>query len=387
MDSGYGITTTGYSKKTYNDLIQQYETRARSQDLFGEEIDFSDQDPHKQLIVPIVEMFAEVWELLEQVFYSASPKYAEGVPLKATGKYIGIAGKQSSNSTGIERFNGSAGTIIPSNYQFGTESGVYFITTESKSIESSGYVDITIKAVEAGSSGNVPANTITKIVSPLIGLSSITNPAETIGGQDEESDVNFRTRYEESTAIGSGSTLDAVKSNLLTITGVEDVIITENETDIEVNGIPPHSFETFVYGGENTAVAQAIFDKKPGGIKAFGDIAIEIIDSQGITHTVGFSRPTSTSIWFKITKTVDANYPSDGDAQIKNAILNYMSNINLGEDIIIYKIISLISNLNLSGLFDIGVQLSTDGINYLNTNITINYDSIAVTTIDKIEVI
>lgn len=383
----YGITSTGFNKKTLDVLKAEFEENLKSEDAFGESIDFSEQDPLFQFSIPILYLVSELWEVAENVFYSASPKFAEGNLLSNTGKYIGIARKQASRSSGSIRITGDSDTSIDSGFRITTESGIAFETLEDAIIGEVGYVDASIIAVNTGSIGNVAQNTITVIANPLLGVTSVTNPEATTGGQDEESDTQFRVRYDTSTAISSGSTIDAIKANLLTLTGVEDVTITENETDEEVNGIPAHSFETFVYGGNDEDVAQGIFDKKPGGIKAFGTTTIDVEDTQGVLHTIGFTRPTSVDIYFKITKTVDSNYPINGDAQIKDAILGYMSEVKLGQDVILYKIISLVSNLNLSGLSDIIVELSLDGITYVSNNISIDTNSAAVTSLDKIEVI
>lgn len=393
MDDGYGIISTGFSKKTYNDLLSGLETKLRSADLFGQDIDFTDQDPLKQFSVPIIELFSEMWELGEQIFYAPSPKYAESNNLSSTGKFIGISRKQATRATGIVRFTGTAGTSIPSGYQIATDTKIYFVTTESKLIAQSGYIDVNIQAVSVGSSGNVAANTITKIVSPLIGLNSITNLNETTEGQDQESDTDFRLRYEASTANGAGSTYDAIKANVLKVTNVTDCVVTGNEEDTTVNSIPAHSFETLVKGGTDNDIAQAIFAKKPGGIKPYGTTTVNVTDTQGIAYTVGFSRPTNTNVWIKIDLTTDSNFPIsedpliDGNSRIKTAVLNYISNLKLGEDVIIYKIITIISALQLAGLLDMVITLSTDGTTYNASNIAIDSKNVAITDINKISII
>ena len=386
LDSGYGVTETGFNIRDFNSIATYVKSRLQSLDKFGANIDFTSTDPLYQFSVPFIELIAEMWEVAEQDFYVGSPKYSEGVPLTNTGKYIGIGRKQPFSAIGTERFTGTAGTKITKDTQISTETGVVFSPTQEGTITGT-YIDLPIQCTTSGAIGNTPANTITKIITPVIGLTSITNPTETSKGEDEETDTNFRTRYQESTELASGSTLDAVKAILLTLTGVQDVSIEENDNDTEENGIPAHSFETFVYGGADSDVAQSIFDKKPGGIKSYGTTNVNVTDSQGRVFNIGFSRPTSVPIWFKITKTVDTTCPADGDTQIKTAVLNYMKNIKLGEDIIVYKIISLISNLNLSGLLDIKVELSIDGTTYTDTNQAISTEQVAITDVNKVQVV
>lgn len=387
MADTYGVTSTGYVTKDYLTLMNDAESRLKSDDIFGSDIDFTENDPLYHFFSAICEGQAELWEVLGQIFYSASPKYSEGVNLSNIGKLIGISRKQASKATGAERFTGTAGTVIPANYQVQTNSGIIFLTTQTMSINSNGYVDIPIVAQSAGISGVVAANTIIKIVNPIIGLDSVTNLSDTVGGQDEETDIAFRTRYADSTASGDGSTVDAIRSNLKSVTGVTDATVTENVTDSTVNNVPPHSIFCLVNGGNDTDVAKAIFEKRAGGINTYGSTSVSITDSQGISHTINFSRPTHVNVWIKIDVTTNGDYPSDGNTRIIAVIKDYIDNIGVGQDVLIYKLIMTISSLNLAGLDDMSITLSTDGTTYTANNLTIDSDKIAVTTTDKIGVI
>lgn len=382
----YGITTTGFNRKTYNDLLEQFEADLKSQDAFGENIDFSQQDPLYQFSVPYIYMLSELWELAENVFYSTSPKFAEGVPLSNTGKFIGIARKQATKAEGIATFVGAAGTTIETGFLVGADSGVTFETKEKKVIPTSGSVDIPIIAQVAGSSGNTPANTITTIINPMIGLSSVTNNQETTKGQDQESDPQFRTRYDETTQGGDGSTAIAIRNNLLQVTGVSSATVKENDTNDTVDNIPAHSIFSLVKGGADTDVANSIFEKKPGGIGTYGSVSINVTDTQGIVHTINFSRPTNKNIWINVTITKGSDYPVDGDTLIQNAVVSYINALDIGEDIIVYKLINTIASLGISGIEDIAIQTSTDGTTFTSNNITVSAEENAITDIDKVVV-
>lgn len=385
--SGYGITVTGYAKRDFNSIKSYIENSLKSSDKFGADIDFSDADPLYQFTVPPMELLAELWEVAEQTFYINNPKYAEGVPLGYAGKYIGISKKQATKASGTARFTGTAGTVINFNFQIGTDTNIIFVTTETKIIPSIGYVDINIVAVNPGANGNTSENTIIKIISPLIGLDSVTNLSSTTGGQDEESDPNFRTRYFQSTSSGSGSTVDAIRAHVLKVTAVTDCVVKQNKTNSAVDGVPPHSIYVLVNGGDDTAIAKAILEKSPGGIDLYGTTTINIVDSQDVIQQIKFSRPTQKTVWIKVGITVDSDFPLDGNTQIKNAVLAYMASIKLGENVKIYKINAAITALNINGIDDMSITLSVDGVTYNAANISIDSDKIAVTDIEKIEVI
>jgi hypothetical protein len=79
-----------------------------------------------------------------------------------------------------------------------------------------------------------------------------------------------------------------------------------------------------VLGGTDAAVRTAILGSKAAGTRAYGSNTGTIVDSQGNSQQIDFTRPTTLSIWIIVngTKTA-AEYPSDGDAQIKQALVNY----------------------------------------------------------------
>lgn len=74
-----------------------------------------------------------------------------------------------------------------------TEGGVQFEVTTTTAVTNSG--DVPIKALVAGSDGNVPAGTITLFPVTLTGFTAVTNASPTTGGADAESDASLLQRY------------------------------------------------------------------------------------------------------------------------------------------------------------------------------------------------
>jgi len=71
-------------------------------------------------------------------------------------------------------------------------------------------LDLPIAALISGQAGDVLANTITVLASPVSGIDTINNAAPTTGGEDPESDAAFRIRFANFFAARSRATLDAV---------------------------------------------------------------------------------------------------------------------------------------------------------------------------------
>jgi len=54
---------------------------------------------------------------------------------------------------------------------------------------------VPVQALTPGTAGNVAADTITRMVTPIVGVDMVTNPAKTLGGSDTETDDARATRF------------------------------------------------------------------------------------------------------------------------------------------------------------------------------------------------
>ncbi len=122
------------------------------------------------------------------------------------------------------RYSGTHGAFVPAGAGVKTHDGsVSFVVTED--ISNSAWlaaqasyalpagvlsIDLPIVAAAAGASGNVLANTVTILASPVPGIDTINNVAPTSGGTDPETDAALRIRFTNFFAARSRGTLDAI---------------------------------------------------------------------------------------------------------------------------------------------------------------------------------
>lgn len=131
--------------------------------------------------------------LADQLFYDT----AEESSLDDHASRWGLARKAATFAVGVIDITGVDGTEIAEETQFSSDDGVVVEATESGTI-SGGTLSLNVRAVEAGSSGNLSDGTELEMVVPLVGVTTIEVDSSGLsGGQDQESDFKLRSRIRE----------------------------------------------------------------------------------------------------------------------------------------------------------------------------------------------
>lgn len=178
------------------------------------------------------------------------------------------------------------------------------------------------------------AGDISSIQTPLAGLLTARNRLDADIGRDEITDEDLRLLREDEIADAGSTTRAATIGAIRKLPDVISCTIFTNRTDvIDGDGVPPHSFETLVLGGDDQDIVNTIGLNLPDGIGTTGNTSGSFTDSEGTTETIFFSRPTEIDIYIRMTVRFNATlYPSDGDTQIKTAIITFGADEPTGSD-------------------------------------------------------
>lgn len=235
--------------------------------------------------------------------------------------------------------------------------------------------------IQAETAGAVEgyADSITVIETPIAGWASFNNPTDVTIGEDIETDAELRLRRKITLATSGASTIEAIRSRLLEIDEVTAARVFDNKTMVtDAFGRPPKSIEAVVQGGDDDEIAAVMWAVSPAGIELYGSTATTIIDSQGFTQPIEFSRPTGIPIYIDITVVTDpAIFPINGDDAIAEAIVDYGDeNFSIGDDVITTEIYCPIHEVQgiLGITIDIGIAPAPSG----TANIAIADDEISV---------
>lgn len=226
---------------------------------------------------------------------------------------------------------GLAGVVIPGS-DTSTEpalvrddAGNFFYCQTTTIIPAGGLALVPFAAQEAGPL-EVAAGSVNRIVTAIPGWDTVGNPAAGATGQSVETRRAFELRRRASVALNSRSMLASVYAEVGNIPGVLDVLARQNRGDTpKTEGgvtMTPHSVYIAVLGGEDAAIAQAIYNSVSGGCDYNGNTAVAYTDPvTGAVETVRFERPTELPFAVNVRLKANASTPSNIAALVQANIL------------------------------------------------------------------
>lgn len=240
-----------------------------------------------------------------------------------------------------------------------------------------------------------PAGSLTSIDTPTPGWEALKNLGAGSIGRDVESDVDLRLRHAEGVRASGSATLKAIRARLVAeVPEITAAYIYENRTSVTVDNMPPHSIECVVVGGADQTVREKIYELKPAGIETYGLIVGAVVDENGDTQAVSFSRPITQYAWARVTVNqlyTEEAYPATAAASIKQAVLDYAATLTVGEDIIAQRFFGPIY-ASTPGIGQITVELAVTALpgdvpTYSTNNVSIARAGIAVFDAARVSVV
>lgn len=379
----FGLTDTGFVTPTISDIREALNTNLRN--AFGASIDLGEKSAFGQIVGIFSERIASVWEVAEAVNSSQNvdkataaaldalcaltgtfrpPASYSGVTLTLTGTPLTdvAAGSIAKTASTLKKFITTADVTITSLSAWtalsayaladrvtnasrayecttaGTAAGSGGPTSTSTAItdgtvtwaylgEGTGAIDAPSRAEFTGVT-EAFARDISVIETSVGGWSTVVNLLDATLGRDVAQDGELRLLRESELASSGSSTIDALRAELLNVSGALSATVFVNNTDsVNADGMPPHSVEALIRPTDPVpdSFDQDVYDVLLAGVAAGivtqGTTVGAASDSEGTSHVMKYSRPDEIEIYVHISITVDSTiYPTDGDAQVKAAI-------------------------------------------------------------------
>lgn len=351
------LSSAGISAPSYADVLA-YLT-AQYQSIYGSDVYLGSDSQDGQFLAIVAKSISDANAVTVAVYNSFSPVSAQGNSLSSNVKLNGLSRQVASNSTATVTIVGTAGTAIISGV-VQDAAGNKWNLPASVNIPNAGQVSVTATCAVAGAISASP-NTINSIITPQLGWQSCTNPAAAVLGSPVETDAALRKRQAASVAQPAQSTLAAIVGAVAAVPGVTRYAGYENPTaSPDANGLPAYSIAIVAEGGDATAIAQAIANKKTVGIPTAGTTTQTVADLYGIPRAIKFYQVAEQRVVVNITLHAISGYTSAIGAEVQAAIADYINSIPVGGNVLMGR---LYGPANLNG--------AADGLTYTVKTLTL----------------
>lgn len=361
-----GMTEAGFNAPTYSETLEMV------QDAFKSAIDKNISLSSNSVAGNIAEEIA--WRITNSnqnaqgIYYAGYVSTAQGIELDRLGSNFGLKRKVATNSVAEITIRTKDEYLVQAGEQFETEDGIIFnllndvLTVKDNTIPTN--QDETdededddepvptfvgkglVQSDEKGAMNNVLANTITIVSNPDDNISSVTNEKRASGGQDNETDEEFRDRIIIENVAKPGSTENGIRSALKNLSGVRQVNFVYNKSNVTDDyGNPPYSVNIYVLGGDSQEIAQTLYDNVAAGSNLTGNQSVTIDDVNGFPTVIKFSFANEIKIFVKVKIRTNDKWNNDSDVEsLKQEIVDTINQLEMGKTLYSTKLYSIIYN-------------------------------------------
>ena len=254
-----------------------------------------------------------------------NPLTASGIFQDALGAIYFLTRKVATSTVVSCTCTGTQGTIIPAQSIIKTTDGVKLYSLGAATIGADGTVEVEFAAQEPGAI-DIGAHTATQIVTVVPHWDTVDNAAAGVVGSLIENRADFEKRRYNSVAANAHGSAAALQGAVYQVENVLDCLVLENKTDSTVTkqgvSLISHSVAVCVYGGENEAIAETIYNKLDAGCGTNGETSITYTSPDGVVNTYNIVRPIPTPVYISVTINKTSQTPATVTQDIKNAIIN-----------------------------------------------------------------
>lgn len=267
------LTSAGIAVESQTNIVAYLVSAYQS--IYGPDVNVQSNSPDGQLIGIYAQSISDVLELVLDTYNSFAVDTAYGVRLDQLVALNGLVRIQGTYTlaqvvvtiTQALTIPGLDQTTVPA-FTVSDSAGNQYQLQTSYVAGSAGTPTLTFQAVDIGQI-QTSANTITSIVTPTTGISTVNNPSVSadVIGIDEETDSQLKIRQQQSFQLASTGPADALEAALKNLPGIADALVIENDTGSVVGDIQANSVWIIlnITSATGAQIVQAIYSKKPVG--------------------------------------------------------------------------------------------------------------------------
>ena len=224
-------------------------------------------------------------------------------------------------------------------------------------------------------------NSINTSIPTWLGVRNPFTVFESTGTEGNE-DYRYRAKLSRNPSANSkrNSLIMAIKS----VRGVTYENIQANTSQNTTNsGITNNGLAITVMGGNEEDIAVAIFNSIADGIATVGTINKTVKDLNGNNVPINFSRPSLRKIGISFSLIVFPNFPSNGKQLIRQAIVDYFNNLQVGQDIYYSRLSDPINKVDGFAFRNLQIGF-LDGTAFSNEDLILSHNELATINAEDI---
>lgn len=324
------IDNSGIHVPSYRDIIDYYVSKAK--EIFGSDIYLGEDSQDYQMLSILARASAASLQAAVDSYNARDPDTAFDDTLDGLVTINGIERKPSTYSTVNLNLTGIPYTIIRGGVVQSVSGDKWNLPSEVV-LDASGEALVTGIAQEKGAVVALTGE-INKIVTPTYGWSTVDNPDAANVGQPVETTPALKARRKIAVATPSQTPLESLSAGINNLLGVTDFQVYENDTKVtDSRGFPGNSITAVVQGGVDEEIAKTISKLKNMGVLSYGDVTIPVTNEYGSTLNISFFRPELVPTYITVNITPLSGYTTEVGDQIKQAIIDYYSNMKIGDNL------------------------------------------------------
>lgn len=338
--------------------------------------------------------------------YNALSFQAEGAQLDRVVRLLGMTRIPALRGEVIGTAAGTVATAIANGtrLQYNPTGSIWTVIDGPYAIGGGGTVEIRLEADEE-STEEVALDPDTgfddwTILDSVVGWSdvgSFESTEQPIVGNEVESDAALRSRAETEAFRRGQGPLKAIEAAIRAVEGVTYARVYENRTLVtDADGIPGKAINAVVEGGENAAVAAAIFTSRSAGAEVFALVdgseeSEVVVDDWGFSHTMAFNRVTDLDLWIRCTlttSTAEDTAPIGVTDTVEELLLTQAAaSFGIGDDVRPYVLSGAVFTAGIPGIDNVLIELSTDGAIWVTTKLSVDIRERSVVNAARVSVL
>jgi len=313
--------------------------------IYGDDINIDADTPDGQMIGLFSQSLADINKVIAFIHQMLDPYSATGGWLEQRTLYAGIVrrGAEYSYISDVV-ITGTPHVSIPSNTIFSDNNRNRWVSLDTVTLNEFGSAKLRLRSEELGAFYLSTGDEL-NMETVIVGVDKITLTKEAVQGIEEETDGKLLTRFMQSHSVNNNDDREGIKSALLSLPDVKKVKVIENYTGEfdRVTGVPAHTMNAIVLGGNDIDITTMLLKKKIGGCAFMGQHKV-VAHYKDANRTVLFDRPEEVRIHVRLVIRRLVGFTDINTEGIKSALES--TDFDIGESVYAMRLICQVNSVN-----------------------------------------